>query len=269
MRARPANWHLSMRHRMKKIGRVMRYKPANKQSGKKLMLLCRIKELIQLQQLKKRHAQAAQQGLILAQKSDKNSQKSLHKKFGQIFFACNIVAGLRKTSIPANRLISEAVPYDRAQNPADAFKPDTLQNAESEHAHSNLIAFDSASRRLATSDNSSLTAENMVIIAQLRGWGEISTSGHEVFRKAVWFAGAARGMLVRGFVPTEQDKIELAQRVSVSERALIRQSYRPQGDAEIMVDNPIAIVARQIRDNAMKSLAISDTAANETNAARF
>ncbi len=269
MRARPANWRLSMRHRMKKIGRAMRYKPVSKQGGKKLMRLCRIKERIQLQQLKKRHAQAAQQVLTLAQEPVKDLQISLRKKFGQAFSASNIVAGLRKTTIPANRLICETVPYDWPQNPADAFKPATLQNTESEHTYSNVIAFDSASRILATSDNSSLAAENMVRIAQLRGWSEISTSGHEVFRKAVWFAGAARGMLVRGFVPTEQDKIELAQQVPMSERALIRQSYRPQGDAEIMVDNPIAIVARQIRDNAMKSLAISGTTANETNAARF
>ena len=48
--------------------------------------------------------------------------------------------------------------------------------------------------------------------AEARGWDEIKVSGTETFRKEVWLEAASRGMHVKGYVPSEQDKAELAKR---------------------------------------------------------
>lgn len=263
MKTRPANWHLTCRHRMKKIRRALCNHSTSKLSSKKLTLASSINQQInqknhqrnKQQQFKTHRAQALQHLLVtLPQRQSRGLQKSLHSHLGQLFYACNSIAVLRKTTVAAKNPVLDTVLHQQALQPEN---------------HSNTIKFDCSGTRLASSDNSALTAENMVIIAQLRGWGEISTCGHEVFRRAVWFAGAARGMLVRGFVPNEQDKIELAQRMAISDHGLIRLSYRPQGATEALIHNPITIIARQIRDNAIKSLAISGTASNEINTARF
>lgn len=278
MKTRPANWHLTCRHRMKKIRRALCNHSTSKLSSKKLTLASSINQQInqknhqrnKQQQFKTHRAQALQHLLVtLPHRPSRGLQKCLHNHLGQPFYACNSIAVLRKTAVAAKKTVSDTLLH---QQVSKLTKPANLviaQSTQAEANHSNTIKFDCSGTRLASSDNSALTAENMVIIAQLRGWGEISTCGHEVFRRAVWFAGAARGMLVRGFVPTEQDKVELAQQMPVSDYGLIRLSYRPQGATEAIIHNPITIIARQIRDNAIKSLAISGTASNEINTARF
>ena len=76
-----------------------------------------------------------------------------------------------------------------------------------------LVAFEDKGNRLETRSNSEYIAESMVRIAQARGWEEIKVSGTEAFRKEVWMEAAARGMHVKCYTPTEQDKIELEGRL--------------------------------------------------------
>lgn len=77
-----------------------------------------------------------------------------------------------------------------------------------------VVAFEDKGNRLETKSDSEAIAESLVRIAQARGWDEIKVSGSETFRKEVWLEAAGRGMHVKGYTPTEQDKVELAKRDS-------------------------------------------------------
>ena len=78
--------------------------------------------------------------------------------------------------------------------------------------NTDVVAFEDKGNRLETRSNSEQVAETMVTIARARGWEEIKVSGTETFRKEVWLEAAAHGMQVRGFTPSEQDKVQLAKR---------------------------------------------------------
>lgn len=80
-----------------------------------------------------------------------------------------------------------------------------------------LIAFEDKGNKLETKSNSENIADSMVRIAEARGWDEIKVSGSEVFRREVWLKAASRGMHVKGYSPTDQDKAELAKRSKGSE----------------------------------------------------
>ncbi len=89
------------------------------------------------------------------------------------------------------------------------------------------VAFEDKGNRLETKSNSENIAESMVRIAKARGWDEIKVSGSETFRKEVWFEAASRGMHIKGYTPTEQDKAELANRVGRSEANKIVKENKP------------------------------------------
>jgi hypothetical protein len=78
--------------------------------------------------------------------------------------------------------------------------------------NTDLIAFEDKGNKLETKSNSEAIAESMVRIAEARGWDEIKVSGSETFRKEIWLEAASRGMNVKGYSPSEQDKAELAKR---------------------------------------------------------
>ncbi len=75
-----------------------------------------------------------------------------------------------------------------------------------------LVAFEDKGNKLETRSNSEHIAESMVRIAEARGWDDIKVSGSETFRREVWLEAAARGMEVKGYSPSEQDKAQLAKR---------------------------------------------------------
>lgn len=90
-----------------------------------------------------------------------------------------------------------------------------------------LVAFEDKGNRLETRSNSENIAESMVRIAAARGWDEIKVSGSETFRKEVWLEAAERGMHVKGYTPSEQDKAELAKRVSETDANKIEKENKP------------------------------------------
>lgn len=83
--------------------------------------------------------------------------------------------------------------------------------------NTDLVAFEDKGNRLETKSNSEAIAESMVRISEARGWDEIKVSGSETFRREVWLEAASRGMHVKGYSPSEQDKAELAKRLSQTE----------------------------------------------------
>ena len=75
-----------------------------------------------------------------------------------------------------------------------------------------LVAFEDKGNKLETSSNSEAIAENMVRIAEARGWNEIKVSESETFRREVWLEAATRHMHVKGYNPSQQDFAALSKR---------------------------------------------------------
>lgn len=67
------------------------------------------------------------------------------------------------------------------------------------------IAFTEARYRLATDNNSPSVARSMVDVAQSRDWRSLRVSGHEEFRRAVWFEASLRGLRTIGYEPIPSD----------------------------------------------------------------
>lgn len=90
-----------------------------------------------------------------------------------------------------------------------------------------LVAFEDKGNRLETKSNSENIALTLVLIAEARGWDEIKVSGSETFRREVWLDAAARSMQVKGYTPTEQDKVVLGQRLGTSNFNNIEPENKP------------------------------------------
>jgi hypothetical protein len=93
--------------------------------------------------------------------------------------------------------------------------------------NTDMVAFEDKGNKLETKSNSENIAESMVRIAEARGWDEIKVSGSETFRREVWLEAAARGMQIKGYTPTEQDKVELAKRTNSQETNKIEKDNKP------------------------------------------
>ncbi len=93
--------------------------------------------------------------------------------------------------------------------------------------NTDLVAFEDKGNKLETKSNSEAIAESMVRIAEARGWDEIKVSGSETFRKEVWLEAASRGIHVKGYSPSEQDKAELAKRMSQTEANKVEKDSKP------------------------------------------
>lgn len=76
----------------------------------------------------------------------------------------------------------------------------------------NEVVFEDKGNRLETKSNSETVAENMVRIAEARGWDEIKVAGSETFRREAWLEAAQRGMTVKGYTPSEVDLAQLEHR---------------------------------------------------------
>ncbi|WP_338322232.1 LPD7 domain-containing protein, partial [Xanthomonas euvesicatoria] len=53
--------------------------------------------------------------------------------------------------------------------------------------------------------------EDMVATADARGWSELKVTGDEAFRRKAWIEATARGIEVKGYEPTEKDKLRADQ----------------------------------------------------------
>ena len=93
--------------------------------------------------------------------------------------------------------------------------------------NADVLAFEDKGNKLETRSNSEQIAESMVRIAEARGWDEIKVSGSETFRREVWLEAASRGMHVKGYEPSEQDKAHLAKRSNDRQANNVESSETP------------------------------------------
>jgi hypothetical protein len=74
--------------------------------------------------------------------------------------------------------------------------------------------YEDKGNKLETRSNRENVAENMIRAAEVRGWGEIKVSGTKTFRREAWLEAVARGIHVKGYIPTEQDKHSLSRKTN-------------------------------------------------------
>jgi len=67
------------------------------------------------------------------------------------------------------------------------------------------VAFTESTFRLATDTNSPSVARSMVDVAEARDWKALRVSGHEEFRRQVWFEASLRGVKTIGYEPMPSD----------------------------------------------------------------
>uniref|UniRef100_UPI0009BF37C7 LPD7 domain-containing protein n=1 Tax=Xylella fastidiosa TaxID=2371 RepID=UPI0009BF37C7 len=138
-----------------------------------------------------------------------------------------------KASVPGNNLESDEI-FTANQKDVKLVVPPEI---EMQYLHvgekfyhpknTSLVAFEDKGNKLETKSNSEAIAQSMVRIAEARGWDEIKVSGSEVFRKEVWLYAASRGMHVKGYSPSEQDKAELAKRAASVKTNKVEQDNKP------------------------------------------
>jgi Large polyvalent protein-associated domain 7 len=68
------------------------------------------------------------------------------------------------------------------------------------------VAFTESTFRLATDTNSPSVARSMVDVAEARDWKALRVSGHEEFRRQVWFEASLRGVKTIGYEPLPSDQ---------------------------------------------------------------
>lgn len=67
------------------------------------------------------------------------------------------------------------------------------------------VAFTESTFKLATDTNSPSVARSMVDLAETRNWKALRVSGHEEFRRLVWFEASLRGVKAIGYEPMPSD----------------------------------------------------------------
>lgn len=111
-----------------------------------------------------------------------------------------------------------------------------------------LVAFEDRGNKLETRSDNEQIADSMVRIAYARGWDEIKISGTETFRREVWLKATILGMSVKGYVPTEQDKVALAvhsrgETTNKIEKDEFRERKNSGRGEEIVKPEPAVLVA--------------------------
>jgi putative DNA primase/helicase len=81
-------------------------------------------------------------------------------------------------------------------------------------------AFTDRGTRLTTGSENTEVVRSLLLIAEARGWSEVTVRGTERFRREAWFAAQMMGIEVRGYKPTEFERGRVV-------RALHRQGPAP------------------------------------------
>ncbi len=78
-------------------------------------------------------------------------------------------------------------------------------------------AFTDHGKRLTSPSENTEVINSLVLIAQARGWSDITLSGTERFKKEAWLAARLVGLEVRGYSPTEFDQSRLVRTLARSQ----------------------------------------------------
>lgn len=71
-------------------------------------------------------------------------------------------------------------------------------------------AFEDKGEKLTTKSNGKQIINDLLDIAEARGWQSVRVGGKEEFRRQAWLEASLRGMEARGFEPKDQDRAMLA-----------------------------------------------------------
>ena len=74
-------------------------------------------------------------------------------------------------------------------------------------------AFRDRGRKLTTSSENTQVINSLVEIARSRDWTEVSVTGTEAFRREAWQQARLAGLAVRGYQPTEEERVQLIRAV--------------------------------------------------------
>jgi len=107
-------------------------------------------------------------------------------------------------------------PKEAAQRPSSASSKPTQADSVPEEIRQRFVqvknrfyfpdgtrAFTDRGSRLTTASENTEIIRSLIVIAQARGWSEITVRGTERFRKEAWFAGRRAGLNVRGYQSSE------------------------------------------------------------------
>jgi putative DNA primase/helicase len=93
-------------------------------------------------------------------------------------------------------------------------------------------AFTDRGTRLTTPSENTEVVRSLILIAEARGWSEVTVRGTERFRREAWLAARMAGIDVRGYTPTEFERGRAV-------RALNRQGPAPTEDSITPGEKPI------------------------------
>ena len=85
-------------------------------------------------------------------------------------------------------------------------------------------AFTDRGGRLTTPSENTEVIRSLVVIAEARGWSEITVRGTERFRKEAWFAARLAGLEVRGYRPTQFERAHLVRTIVRDKRGMTQEA---------------------------------------------
>jgi putative DNA primase/helicase len=88
----------------------------------------------------------------------------------------------------------------------EAIRERFVQIGNKYHFPDGTRAFTDHGKRLTSPSENAEVIKSLVMIAQARGWSEITVSGTDRFKKEAWFAARSVGLDVPGYSPTEFDQ---------------------------------------------------------------
>jgi hypothetical protein len=147
----------------------------------------------------------------------------------------------RAATNPAESKESDAPKRESRREPAssgsservipDHIRKRFVQVGHRYHFPDGAHAFTDRGARLVTPSENTEVVKSLIAIADARGWGEITVTGTERFRKEAWAAGSALGLKVRGYSPTEFERAHLARKLAREAAASpeVVEQYQPPG----------------------------------------
>jgi hypothetical protein len=184
------------------LARVASVRAADRQAAEQLLGLNTVEPIIERERVQLESEEAAKRDAWI-------------KKAESAEFDAAKAASTSTNQVASDEVFAAGTPDMRPAVPADIEKLYLRVGDKFYHPkNADLVAFEDKGNKLETRSNSEQIAENLVRIAESRGWDEIKVSGSESFRREAWLAASERGINVKGYSPSEQDKAALGKRES-------------------------------------------------------
>lgn len=107
---------------------------------------------------------------------------------------------------------ADADPWTVPQSVRDRF----VQEGNRFYFPDGAPAFRDKGRRLTTVSENTEVVRSLVEIARSRGWTEVSVSGTEAFRRQAWQQARLAGLGVRGYRPSEEERVQVVKAIGRS-----------------------------------------------------